>query len=340
MGSGKVTIIVPVYNGEKRIRECLNSIVSQTYANLQVVVIDDGSSDHTLAICKEFQQHDNRIQVIEIANRGVSHARNIGIEEALGEYIQFVDGDDTIKKNATELLVHHLERNHSDLAVCGYVKLLKEIKVPFNQLEWPGIYTNQEYLIHTLKDPGHHYYGVVWNKIYRRKIISDYNIRFTEDTNLGEDFIFNLSYLQHTKQVQVMRNSLYLYNCRDGITLSRYDKTIQKCREELLNRHVIYERYQDAFKYLGLYDQWENQVKQYWLIYYTVNLYYIKHMFRNWDQEELQAWVKELHEDKDVAACLLLVSEYAIKRKVARTTFERFCAIKLKRIFRVIKRIE
>ena len=114
-----VSIIVPVYQVEKYLEKCLGSIIGQTYGNLEIILVDDGSTDHGPAICDRYQTEDSRIQVIHQANGGLSHARNVGLAAATGDFISFVDSDDWIEPQMIDALMSALQETGADIAVCG-----------------------------------------------------------------------------------------------------------------------------------------------------------------------------------------------------------------------------
>lgn len=332
-----VSIIIPVYNGSYSIADCIDSVCNQTYTNLEIIIIDDGSTDETKIICDELAQNDSRIKVYHIENCGVSYARNYGLGQATGDYIQFVDCDDKITKNATRIFVKQMEKSSVDQVICSYIKILPELWNPFNRLEKAGIYTNKEYLCCTLKDPGHHFYGVVWNKFYRRDLIEENKIRFIEGTSLGEDFVFNLEYLKHCCLVRIIRNRLYYYNCLVDNTLSRYEKNTEMCRKELLNRHLIFKAYKKTFMDLGLYEEYEKKVQQYWLIYLAMNLYYIKCLFRRWNQQQLKEWSEMLLGSEEIIKCRRTVSTFRLKLLVTYFGINQTLARLIKWILRTLR---
>ena len=333
-----VSVIIPVYNGENSINECIQSVCAQTYKNLQIIIINDGSSDNTAKICDKLASMDSRITVLHLENGGVSRARNIGLSHAKGEYIQFVDGDDTLKINATEEYVKSIGCEDIDLVVSGYIKLLPEINIANNKMEDSGIYTNRDYLINTLKDPGHHYYGVVWNKLYKREIIEKNNIRFIEKACLGEDFIFNMHYIVHTVEVKVIKDRLYLYNCKKNNSLSRYDKNLTSSINELMNRHIIFDNYKRAFKSLSIYEEYKDRVQQYWLIYLAMNIYYIKIEFKYWDNRELREWEKILLEDEEIIKCKKTIPKIKLKTLVCKITLNRLFAKETKKLIGIVRK--
>ena len=120
-----ISVIVPIYNVEKYINRCIDSIIEQTYTNLEIILVDDGSTDNSGSICDEYAKKDNRIKVIHKENGGVSSARNVGLDTAIGQYITFVDSDDYIEKKYCEILLKTLKKQKADCVACGYNRIYK-----------------------------------------------------------------------------------------------------------------------------------------------------------------------------------------------------------------------
>ncbi len=209
--SSFLSVIVPVYNKEKYVGGCIRSILDQTYKNIEVIIINDGSTDDTAEILKSF--NDNRIKLIEINNSGVSTARNIGINNANGKYVIFVDGDDTIapdyceriadeiiKYDCPDLLIFGLQKNYPS----GKSKLI----LPFTD----GVISvddfRQSFMSETVKKEG--IYGYICNKAVKREILQKYNIKFDAEIRLAEDFDFWLQV--YSLMSSVAMSSYYGYN--------------------------------------------------------------------------------------------------------------------------------
>lgn len=213
-----VSIIVPVYNCEDRIRKCVESIIRQSYKNMEVLLIDDGSTDASGRICDAYAQEDSRVCVFHQKNAGASAARNKGITLAKGEYIQFVDSDDYIAEDMTERLVESIKQNGTFCAVCGYKhiqgKQIQEVRLKEQgslspgelERECPGIFGKC-----ILNPP--------WNKLYRRKEISSY---FDENLSLGEDLLFNLAYLKKAEKISFVDSCPYYYIEKEESLTKRY----------------------------------------------------------------------------------------------------------------------
>ena len=171
-----ISIIVPVYQVEKYLKKCVCSIISQTYRNLEVILVDDGSTDNCPALCNQFQVDDNRIKVIHQKKGGLSHARNVGLKFATGDFISFVDSDDWLEPNMYKVLMTALMQTNADIAVCDrYIETENTTsnpsKVKSGEIK---LYSPEEALRMIIKDENI-LHDTVWNKLYVRKVLSNIN---------------------------------------------------------------------------------------------------------------------------------------------------------------------
>lgn len=200
-----VSVIVPVYNAENYLEVCINSILKQTYQNIELILINDGSTDNSDEICKKYSNIDNRVRYIFQENSGPSKARNKGLELARGDYIQFVDSDDFLEKNCIEILVKSMK--DSDLVIASYTNVYGNknkivVKPPVTGLLTKGEFLDSFGLI--MEEQLFHY---TWHKLYKRKLLS--NIRFKEAMKIGEDLIFNIQYMENVKSVHLISEVVY-----------------------------------------------------------------------------------------------------------------------------------
>ena len=257
-----VSIIVPVYNVKSYVGECVESLCRQTYTNLEILLVDDGSTDGSGEVCDEYAGRDERIRVIHQANRGLSGARNMGLDDARGEYIAFVDSDDLVSTNYVETLYELLMKYEADIAACAYVKgtteqltdirekvlsldNVKEICMPSVKLlkQWHGKYKQQE--------------TVAWNKLYCREVWNGRKkIRFPESRN-HEDVLISHLVVQGAKTIVLTTEILYFYRIRKGsITLqTEYDREkvwqnlrAQRERMEFFRAHRYWRAYFNLLK--------------------------------------------------------------------------------------------
>lgn len=200
----KVSIIVPMYNAEKTIKTCIESIISQTYKNIEIIVINDGSKDRSLDLVKNFD--DSRINLITIENSGPSSARNLGIKKATGAYVQFVDSDDYLEPNMTEFLVNEIKKNGNDLVIDGYY-------MHSNDRIKPVLFRKRIYKNKVIRDQILNMYkegllNSLWNKLYKIEYI---DTLFDTKVKNGEDLIFNLEYIKNIDTISVVNNCHYHY---------------------------------------------------------------------------------------------------------------------------------
>ena len=182
-----ISVIIPVYNAQKYLLECVSSVRSQTYPDLQIILINDGSTDSSGAICDALANEDSRIQVIHQPNRGVSAARNAGLKAATGDLISFIDADDTLDPDMYEYLIRLLEEYDADIAHCAYrhivgeeVRLIHDTKQIYPQTREEAL----ECLVGSRL-----FVGSLWNKLYRREILE--GLLFDENIKINEDILYN-----------------------------------------------------------------------------------------------------------------------------------------------------
>lgn len=252
-----LSVIVPVYNGGKYLGRLMEMLEKQTFQKFEVLFIDDGSTDDTYELCKEYEQRIPYVHVIHQKNQGVSHARNAGIEIAQGKWIAFIDVDDFIHNNIFDVFRKSLEHKEADLAVCGCVRrdaitkkaVLcgpakneyvqgKEIACLFEKMKMDKRYWLLDY---------------IWNKWYKKEIIERWNIRFTENLSLGEDFVFNTVYFQHIQSITLISEFCYEYEIHaDGLA-----SCFQECPWE--GRKILYYNHKKLYQSLGI---WESEITE------------------------------------------------------------------------------
>lgn len=221
-----VSIIVPVYNAEKYLDECINSIRQQNYTNIEIILVDDGSTDNSASICNYHASVDNRITVYRKRNGGVSSARNYGIEKARGEYIAFADSDDILKRELIETLLTCLEKNKVDRVCGGYEHLYEDGHLVYRKTRVAdGMYKTEDFLPIMIDDgtmSGFLFSGVN-NSVFVKEIIDANNIRFREDIKYNEDGLFSFEYALHSESMYSLRSKpLYLYRQhKESATKSR-----------------------------------------------------------------------------------------------------------------------
>ncbi len=216
-----VSIIVPIYNAEENLARCIESILNQTYREFELLLIDDGSKDSSGKICDEYAAKDERIRVIHKENSGVSDTRNQGIALAKGEYLQFLDSDDWITSDATALFVRAATESGCDMVIADFYRVIGERVAQKGDIEEEGLMDRRTYAENMMQNPADFYYGVLWNKFYKRSIIEEYQLKMDSDVSWCEDFMFNLEYIRHIETVYALNVPVYYYVKTKGSLVSQ-----------------------------------------------------------------------------------------------------------------------
>ncbi len=202
-----ISIIIPVYNVDKYIEQCLDSIISQSYQKLEIILIDDGSTDQSGVICDKYARLDSRIKVIHQKNGGAASAKNVGLRIATGEYLAFVDSDDYLEQDVYQYMVSMLEKEKADVIQCCFKKVYKNSYIEYNKFAETKEYNDiREYLKRYTFDWT---CGLLWDKLYKRKIFD--GVLFVEGRKIDDEFFTYQGIMNATK---VIRSSKIIYNYR------------------------------------------------------------------------------------------------------------------------------
>ena len=208
----KISVIIPVFNVEPYIRKCLDSVLNQTYNNLEVIVINDGSTDNSGKICDEYAEGDRRVRVFHKENAGVSAARNAGIEAASGDYLAFADSDDYLELDMYEKLYAACKENNADMAVCNYNLVYDNRSIAkYSKMrnETANVHADvYGYFCKYCACPKPNNY--IWTRLYKTEIIKKSGVRF-ENYKLGDDTLFNFKLLPHIRKAAFISDGLYNY---------------------------------------------------------------------------------------------------------------------------------
>ena len=225
----KLSIVIPIYNAEKYLEECISSIINQDYPNFEIILINDGSTDSSENICMKFMNSDSRVFYQKTENHGASHARNIGIELATGDYIWFIDADDWINPNSISSLMSEMS---SDIMFFGFKQIFEngdtklcQIVPKTQHINYNDIAKSLD-LLFTSKDG---FFGYTWDKIFKLKIIQQYNIRFIIDLTIKEDEVFTFEYCKHITSLTISSYTPYNYRIlRSSISHSNKRKNLME----------------------------------------------------------------------------------------------------------------
>lgn len=246
-----VSLIIPVYNAEKYLRRCLSSAMQQTFRDLEFIVVDDGSTDTSLEICREYERMDPRFSIIHKENTGVSDSRNQALAVARGTYLQFMDSDDWLTPDATESLVYAAGKFDADLVVADFYRVDGAVFTEKQHIRERGLLTRQQYAEYMMQDPADFYYGVLWNKLYRSSIIRENGLLMEAELTWCEDFLFNLSFIRYAERFTAIQTPIYYYMKRKGSLVS----TDWKKANAVLLRFQLLKVYKDLYQSMGLYEE-------------------------------------------------------------------------------------
>lgn len=275
MNQPLVSIILPVYNAQNHLARCVGSICAQTYRNIEIIILNDGSKDQSLPVCEEFRQKDSRILLVDKANSGVSDTRNLGLKLASGKYVEFVDSDDYLDPDFTERLVAAAEENEADFVIAPYKMVIPagaskpeqvldriqdelgvmSVARPPEVREYgflpAGVYDKDTFALRLMDKPASYFYSVLWNKLYRRDILTGNDIQFVSEMRWAEDLVFNLRYIQYAERFVAIDKPGYYYVqnpqsiCHTQINAA----TIVQ------NKLQVFRYYKDLYTRLGIYEE-------------------------------------------------------------------------------------
>ena len=259
-----VSVIIPVYNARETVARCLESVLSQTYPALEVLAVDDGSTDESLAILREFEKRDGRLRVLTEANSGVSSARNLAINQATGVYLQFVDSDDVLPVDSTASLVTAVESQGCDMAIAAYTEVVGALRQQRGYLKDDMVLSQHALLDRLSAHPNSFYYAVLWNKLYRRDLIVLHSIRCDARLPWGEDFAFNTLYYRHVGSVAVLSKPVYDYvRNHNGLALSTARACLIHPAHSLRVKFWLQKYYEQLYVEAGLYEEYKHVLPQY-----------------------------------------------------------------------------
>lgn len=232
-----ISIIIPIYNVEKYLPACLDSIIGQTHKDLEIILVNDGSTDNCRQICEEYAEKDKRIKVIHRENGGLSDARNAGLEIATGDFISFVDSDDMISSDFYEKLLNALLSNDADIAECGFLKFEteQELKIlpetPVSKIE---LFEAEEALELLMKD---YIQSMVWNKIFRKEIVIDSEF---PKGKIHEDVFWTHQVIGNSRKIVKIHDILYFYRQQKNSIMGKRYSLHRLDAVEALEARIFY----------------------------------------------------------------------------------------------------
>lgn len=226
-----ISVIIPIYNSEKYLDKCIESIRDQSLKNIEIILINDGSSDDSLRILRQYEKIDERVIVIDQKNSGPSSARNKGIDIAKGEYISFIDSDDWVDETMFEEMYDSAKENNSDVVICDMKLVNKNEEIYITGLNYPirnlSERAMKEIIFRELLSNSQ--FNSMANKIFRTSIIEENNIRLDKDIYYAEDWLFNVEFFRRSKKISYINKAFYYYRRGHESSSSSYnDDTFEK----------------------------------------------------------------------------------------------------------------
>ena len=322
-----VSIIVPIFKVEKYLKRCIDSILNQTYRNIEIILIDDGSPDNCGKICDDYAKKDDRIKVIHKENKGVSQARNDGIKLSKGKYIAFVDSDDYVEKNFIEILYNNIIENDADISICNYFLENDNIKIKRKiDNDIPKNLNSKDFCKYIIRKNS--YRGLLLNKLFKRNIFFEDNGTYLIDENIHicEDLLFLIeNSLKYNRIYFDKKAYLYHYIVRPNSAISS---------EYNSKKVTMIYAYDKIIKFIE--DKYPDLLDEYKRDYLKMSL----------NQKEL--YIKSKFKDENIKKIVYnsiekyykeVKSKSSLKEKIYFTIYNRFCIciIILKKIYHKIK---
>lgn len=271
MAQPLVSVVIPIWNGEKTIVRCLESVLLQTWTEMEIIVVDDGSTDGTPILLEEMARQDPRIRIIRQENAGVSEARNTALPLCQGKYIRFVDGDDTLPPDAMALMVRKAEENGSDLVLAAYTEVVGPLRHVRAMVKSEATVDCDDYLPILNRKANSFYCGVLWNKLFRTELVRSQNLRFISGLSYGEDMAFVCQYLAGVKKISYTQSPVYDYiRNASGITAHQAVDSLIHPARNMRVKWRLYEALRTLYIAKGRYGEYRRTLWLY-LVRVTVN---------------------------------------------------------------------
>lgn len=308
--NGLVSIVVPVYNVQKYLSACVDSILKQTYKNIEIILVDDGSTDSSGQLSDEYAKNYDFVRVVHKKNAGLGYARNTGIDNAMGDYIAFVDGDDFIAPDHIEKLINTVKIGNLDACYGGYSQQARGNFIPMVNPLQGNKYENDEimrlFFPHLCGKLNYHQIDEVQMSVcmvlYDTSVIKNNNVRFHSERDLiSEDLVFNLDFLEKAKKIAISDSCGYCYRCREG-SLSKSYKADRLTKQTYFTKYII-----DRTMRLGIYNECEQRI-------YSTHLAWVRAIVqgeqKNYKQVGLKKSLESIKKSCDDPFVIEIIEKY------------------------------
>lgn len=310
-----VSVIVPIYNARKTLIKCLESILQQSYASLEIICVDDESDDDSLLLCREISKTDDRVRVVTKNNGGVASARNLGLKIARGKYVTFVDQDDWIDNNAYSQMMKIAEKSDADMVVCNYTKdYLNEIELMINRSGIKTeIYSTDDLIRYAFfREEYRGFAAFVWNKLFKREFLIENQIVFDDTLRRGDDVLFFVNVaLAEPKTIYVNQHLYHYVQRSDSVTHTFTKQNIDRLGEILIG----YERAINMLEECKISEEALGYMKCFY-VYHASMLYELA------DKEKLK-----IQKERYMNAMKMYFDEYVKQNAYNQDRIDRICKL-------------
>lgn len=298
-----ISVIIPVYNGSQYLGRCIQTVIDQTYTNLEIILIDDGSTDNSGKMCDKYALKDKRIKVIHKENEGVSSARNLALDIVTGEYISFIDADDYVDKGFIEHLFQAMVDYNADLSICAYEKIGG---IDLTGRKQVSLYTNEKFFIQIdgLLDKNLVWFHSIdsnqigcylWNKLFKRSLLR--GARFDERLSIGEDMVYLAEYVLKCEKIVYVKKDMYKYimnhnsamneiGCRNA---EQRQKSIEKMESALKAAKILQQLTKNENAQIKKYVGYRQVRSSLWIMFHMI----LNHSFEPGLSVEIRKTVRE-----------------------------------------------
>jgi glycosyltransferase involved in cell wall biosynthesis len=253
-----LSVIIPVYNVQDLLPTAIDSVLGQGINDLELILVDDGSLDDSLAVCRAYAGRDSRLKVISQKNGGPGAARNAGLKVAEGRFISFVDSDDTVMPGAFRKMLDTVK--DGDLVIAHFNILLNNQAIDRGYIKDNKACQQPQFLRLLAKRPGSYYYSALWNKLYRSSLIKENHITFDTSLSWGEDFQFNIHLYRHVKKVSFLKDPVYNYR---RTYAGQTWRTMFELNSSFAIKARLFRSLKSLYQACGLYEEYKPYIMRY-----------------------------------------------------------------------------